>query len=60
MEWTGLDNKIKKSLLIVMNRAMVPIEFTSAYLLNMNLDSFMGLLKTSYSAYNLLVQMQET
>ncbi|XP_025265983.1 odorant receptor Or1-like [Camponotus floridanus] len=59
IEWITLDNKIKKSLLIIMNRAIIPIEFISAYLLNVNLDSFVGLLKTSYSAYNLLIQIQE-
>ncbi|XP_071631638.1 odorant receptor 49b-like isoform X2 [Temnothorax longispinosus] len=59
-EWIALDNKTKRSLLIIMNRAMRPIEFThTAHILNMNLDSFVALLKTSYSAYNLLVKIQE-
>ncbi|XP_024894160.1 odorant receptor 49b-like isoform X1 [Temnothorax curvispinosus] len=59
IEWIALDNKTKKSLLIIMNRAMRPIEFISAHILNMNLDSFVAVLKTSYSAYNLLAQIKE-
>nr|XP_012230269.1 PREDICTED: odorant receptor 49b-like [Linepithema humile] len=57
MDWVSLDKNHKESLLIIMNRAAVPIEFTSAYVLSMNLDSFVGLLKTSYSAYNILKQV---
>ncbi|XP_072754237.1 uncharacterized protein [Anoplolepis gracilipes] len=60
MEWITLDQSRKKSLLIIMNRSLIPIEFSSAYILTMNLDSFVSLLKTSYSAYNLLQQMQTT
>ncbi|XP_011705259.1 PREDICTED: odorant receptor Or1-like [Wasmannia auropunctata] len=59
IEWIALDNKTKKSLLMIMNRAMRPIEFSSAYVINMNLDSFIALLKMSYSAFNLLTHMQE-
>ncbi|XP_012060024.1 PREDICTED: putative odorant receptor 85d [Atta cephalotes] len=59
IDWIALDLKTKKSLLVIMTRAMKPIEFNSAYILNMNLDSFVALLKTSYSAYNLLSQVQE-
>ncbi|XP_011640458.2 uncharacterized protein LOC105429287 [Pogonomyrmex barbatus] len=57
MDWITLDRHVKESLLIIMNRAAVPIEFTSAYILSMNLDSFVGILKTSYSAYNILKQV---
>ncbi|KAL6422685.1 hypothetical protein ACFW04_010728 [Cataglyphis niger] len=57
MNWLSLDRNLKESLLIIMNRAIIPIEFTSAYVLSMNLDSFVGLLKTSYSVYNLLKQV---
>ncbi|XP_018337033.1 PREDICTED: uncharacterized protein LOC108745393 [Trachymyrmex septentrionalis] len=59
IEWIALDHKTKKSLLIIMICAMKPIEFHSAHIFNMNLDSFVALLKTSYSAYNLLTQIQE-
>ncbi|XP_067207948.1 odorant receptor 94a-like [Linepithema humile] len=59
MEWLSLDKSKKKSLMIIMKRAIVPIQITSAYIIPINLDSFMGLLKTSYSTYNLLQKMRE-
>ncbi|XP_018337238.1 PREDICTED: odorant receptor 46a-like [Trachymyrmex septentrionalis] len=58
MEWPIMDNSVKKSLLIIMKRAMIPIEISTIYILTMNLDSFVTLLKTSYSVYNLLTQVQ--
>ncbi|XP_025163679.1 odorant receptor 49b-like [Harpegnathos saltator] len=57
MEWYDLDKHDQKSLLIIMKRSIIPIELTSAYVISMNLDSFMNLLKTSYSAYNILQQI---
>jgi len=45
MNWLTLDKNFKKCLLIVMNRALVPIEFTSVYVLSMNLDCFVGVSK---------------
>ncbi|XP_018317852.1 odorant receptor Or1-like [Mycetomoellerius zeteki] len=57
MEWCILDQNAKKTLLLIMRRSTMPIEFTSAYIISMNLDSFVGLLKTSYSAYNILQQI---
>ncbi|XP_070156654.1 putative odorant receptor 85d isoform X1 [Polyergus mexicanus] len=57
MEWYMLDQNVKKALILIMRRSTVPIEFTSAYIISMNLDSFVGLLKTSYSAYNILQQI---
>lgn len=50
IEWIVLDNKTKKSLLIIMNRAMRPIEFISAHIFNMNLDSFVAV-STVYTVY---------
>ncbi|KAL0116261.1 hypothetical protein PUN28_011238 [Cardiocondyla obscurior] len=58
-DWVMLNNKTKKGLLIIMMRAMKPIEFISAHVINMNLNSFVALIRTSYSIYNLLVQMQD-
>ncbi|XP_018052201.1 PREDICTED: uncharacterized protein LOC108689776 [Atta colombica] len=58
MEWFKFNETAQKTLLMVMRRAVVPIEFTSACVISMNLDSFVGLLKTSYSAYNILKQTQ--
>ncbi|XP_025074597.1 odorant receptor 46a-like [Pogonomyrmex barbatus] len=54
MEWTALNNAVKKSLIIIMKRAMIPIEISTIYILTINLDSFVALLKMSYSVYNLL------
>ncbi|XP_036139544.1 putative odorant receptor 71a [Monomorium pharaonis] len=59
MQWQMLDNKSKKDLLLLMKRSMVPIEFNSAVIITLNLDSFVSLLKASYSAYNLLKRSQE-
>ncbi|XP_053982822.1 uncharacterized protein LOC128878561 [Hylaeus volcanicus] len=55
----SLDNNSKKILLMIMKRAMDPVEFTSLYIVNVNLASFMALLKLSYSAFNLLKQDKE-
>ncbi|XP_076634649.1 putative odorant receptor 69a [Colletes latitarsis] len=58
-DWTSLDNGSRKTFLIIMNRATMPIEFTSAHVATMNLDSFMAIMKTSYSVYNVLKQGHE-
>ncbi|XP_070156645.1 odorant receptor Or1-like isoform X1 [Polyergus mexicanus] len=60
MEWFHLNEDAKKVLLLIMRRGTIPIEFTSASVISMNLDSFVGLLKTSYSAYNILQQTQDS
>ncbi|KAI4502599.1 hypothetical protein M0802_002511 [Mischocyttarus mexicanus] len=57
-DWTSLNNHSKKLILIVMQRAAKPIEFVSAYFITVNLDTFMNLIKTSYSAYNVLQKTQ--
>ncbi|XP_011882833.1 PREDICTED: odorant receptor 46a, isoform A-like [Vollenhovia emeryi] len=59
IKWSTLTNNVKRNLLIIMKRAIVPIEFTTAHMIGLNLDSFVALLKTSYSAYNLLVRVRE-
>ncbi|XP_076634640.1 odorant receptor 46a-like [Colletes latitarsis] len=53
-DWMCLDIKSQKMLLMIMKRATIPIEFTSIHVVSMNLESFMSLLKSSYSAYNLM------
>ncbi|XP_011707176.1 PREDICTED: odorant receptor Or2-like [Wasmannia auropunctata] len=58
-DWPALSNSNKKDILLIMRRATTPIEFTSAYIITMNLESFVALLKLSYSAFNLLHQTQE-
>jgi len=37
-----LNNNIKKNLLIIMKRATMPIEFTTAHIISLNLDSFVA------------------
>ncbi|XP_071572216.1 putative odorant receptor 85d [Temnothorax nylanderi] len=59
MEWPIVENSVKKGILIIMKRAMTPIEISTIYILNINLDSFVVLLKTSYSVYNVLLQVPE-
>ncbi|XP_076756100.1 odorant receptor 94b-like [Xylocopa sonorina] len=53
-DWTSWDTRATKILLTIMNRSTKPIEFTSLNLVSLNLDSFMALMKTSYSMFNLL------
>ncbi|XP_039309020.1 odorant receptor Or2 isoform X7 [Solenopsis invicta] len=59
MEWMTLDKDRKKSLMIIMTRALVPIQITCSYVIPVNLSSFMGILKMSYSIYNLIQQMRQ-
>ncbi|XP_043794977.1 odorant receptor 46a-like [Apis laboriosa] len=59
LDWPDLDNTTKRDLLMIMMRASYPIEMTSVHVVTMNLDSFVILLKTSYSAYNLLQSNRE-
>lgn len=46
IEWLSLDKSSKKSILLMMSRASVPIEFTSVHILTMNLDSFVSVSMT--------------
>ncbi|KAI4502476.1 hypothetical protein M0802_002388 [Mischocyttarus mexicanus] len=54
-----LNDDIKKCLLIMMNRTTRPIVFIVMNLFPLNLDSFVNILKTAYTAYNFLQQTQE-
>ncbi|XP_043526090.1 uncharacterized protein LOC122537170 [Frieseomelitta varia] len=54
--WTSWDVKTKKILLVLMTRTTRPIEFTSGYLVTLNIESFVALMKVSYSVFNLLKQ----
>ncbi|XP_076679568.1 uncharacterized protein LOC143374903 [Andrena cerasifolii] len=54
IDWTQLDNNVKRILLMIMRRASTPIEFNSIHVISMNIESFVNLLKTAYSAYNVL------
>jgi len=42
IEWLALDKNRKKSLMIIMSRAIVPIQITCAYIVPMDLNSFMS------------------
>lgn len=42
MEWFKFNEDSQKALLMIVRRAAVPIEFTSASVISMNLDSFVG------------------
>ncbi|XP_076377241.1 odorant receptor Or1-like isoform X2 [Megalopta genalis] len=53
-DWMNLDITTKRILLIIMLRATYPIQITTAHLLSVNIESFMAVLKTSYSVYNVL------
>ncbi|CAK9813033.1 Odorant receptor 49b [Anthophora plagiata] len=54
--WLSLNESSKKTLLTIMLRSMKPIELTSAFIFPINLESFKNLLKTSYSAFNVMQQ----
>ncbi|XP_029036177.2 odorant receptor 46a-like isoform X2 [Osmia bicornis bicornis] len=53
-DWPSWNDSSKKILLMVIRRSRVPVEFTSMHVVSLNLKSFMSLLKTSYSAFNLM------
>ncbi|XP_044001706.1 odorant receptor Or1-like [Aphidius gifuensis] len=54
MNWTYLDTSTIKSLILIMNRSLHPIVFTSKNIVTLSLDSFTNLIKISYSTYNVL------
>ncbi|XP_011050407.1 PREDICTED: odorant receptor Or1-like [Acromyrmex echinatior] len=55
MDWITARQKVRENLIMIMNRSLIPIEFSSAHI-TVNLDSFVKLLKMSYSIYNILKQ----
>ncbi|XP_050591263.1 odorant receptor Or1-like isoform X1 [Bombus affinis] len=59
-DWTSLNLNVKRAFLMLMRRAMRPIEFTSIYVVSVNLESFMTLLKTSYSVFSVFQQSRES
>nr|XP_012227125.1 PREDICTED: odorant receptor Or2-like [Linepithema humile] len=54
MDWTTLKVRVMKDLLIIMMRASKPVKMSSGYVVTLTLESFMSILKLSYSAYNFL------
>ncbi|XP_076180557.1 odorant receptor 10-like [Ptiloglossa arizonensis] len=59
LDWMFLDQRCKNDLLIIMARAMNPFELTCAYIVTMDVDTFVAILKLSYSTYNLLQRTKE-
>ncbi|XP_067203546.1 odorant receptor 46a-like isoform X2 [Linepithema humile] len=55
-DWPSLSVSEKKDLLIIMKRSTMPITFTSSFLITLTLQSYTTILKTSYSAFNVLQQ----
>nr|XP_012223401.1 PREDICTED: odorant receptor 13a-like [Linepithema humile]XP_012223402.1 PREDICTED: odorant receptor 13a-like [Linepithema humile] len=56
IDWMLLTISEQKDLLMIMKRSTRPIKFTSSFLVTLSLDSYTSILKTSYSAFNLLQQ----
>ncbi|KAL2719608.1 odorant receptor 94a-like [Vespula squamosa] len=54
MDWTLLKSKVIKNLIIIMARARKSIEMKSGYIVKLSAESFMIIIKVSYSAYNVL------
>ncbi|XP_051164856.1 odorant receptor 33a-like [Leptopilina boulardi] len=53
-DWLYFENKTKKSLIIIMIRTGRPILISAGSMVLVNLNSFVIILKTSYTAYNVL------
>ncbi|XP_011258852.1 odorant receptor 4 [Camponotus floridanus] len=56
MNWFLLSINERKELLMIMKRSTIPIKFTSSFLITFSLQSYSNVLKTSYSAFNVLQQ----
>ncbi|XP_011330262.1 odorant receptor 13a isoform X3 [Ooceraea biroi] len=54
LDWHLLSVSEKKDLLMIMIRTTIPIKFTSSFLITLSHESYSNILKTSYSAFNLL------
>ncbi|XP_018301510.1 uncharacterized protein [Mycetomoellerius zeteki] len=53
-DWPLLSVTEKKELLIIMICSTIPIKFTSSFMITLSLQSYSNILKTSYSAFNVL------
>nr|AKO89982.1 odorant receptor 18 [Microplitis mediator] len=53
-DWINLDTSAVKSLMIIMNRGLKPIIFSSGHIIKISYDSFKTPIKLSYSSYNVL------
>ncbi|XP_063983998.1 odorant receptor 46a-like [Diachasmimorpha longicaudata] len=56
MTWTDLNTSVQKDLIMIMNRTTHPIVFTSGKIIILSVESFKGIMKLSYTAFNVLQQ----
>ncbi|XP_051153418.1 odorant receptor 94a-like [Leptopilina boulardi] len=54
MDWNLLGTRTRHTLLIIMMRAKRPIQLTGSTIIIMSIETFLKILKSSYSAYNLI------
>ncbi|XP_033220932.1 odorant receptor 46a-like [Belonocnema kinseyi] len=59
MNWTSVSNEAKKDLLLIMMRASKPMYLSGMSIIIMSLETFVKIMKSAYSAYNLLLLMAE-
>ncbi|XP_025991542.2 putative odorant receptor 85d isoform X2 [Solenopsis invicta] len=59
MDWISMTKNEQRDLLMIMMRSTIPIKFTSTFLVTLSLEAYGNLLKTSFSAFNLLQQVQK-
>ncbi|XP_043480575.1 uncharacterized protein LOC122510181 [Leptopilina heterotoma] len=57
IDWVNLSNKTKKDLTIIMIRGGKPIKMSGSIVSEMSLATFVKVLKSSYSVYNLTCAM---
>ncbi|XP_058802833.1 uncharacterized protein LOC131670873 [Phymastichus coffea] len=54
IDWTPLSTEVKKSLLMMIQRSSKPIVVSSRFFVQLTLETFIKVVKVSYSGYNLL------
>ncbi|XP_043468797.1 putative odorant receptor 92a [Leptopilina heterotoma] len=57
INWTSLSIKSKKFLILIILRAAKPIELSGLSIVTMSLETFLKILKVSYSSFNLIQTM---
>ncbi|XP_051153384.1 odorant receptor Or1-like [Leptopilina boulardi] len=55
-DWTTLTIKTKEKLILMMMRTNRPIQFTGASIVTLSIETFLKVVKTSYTLFNLLRQ----
>jgi len=54
IDWFALGKNVQRDLLMITRRSAIPIEFSSVYVIPMNLDSFVGVRRNSVSVHTLM------